>query len=622
MVLKSAPARLQCRISAITLLSIHVILLGYGAWLHSPTLNEPAHLAAGISYWKTNSFEVYCVNPPLVKMVAAIPVLIAGCETDWNPSVSMPGVRHEMEIGRRFSKANGSRILWLITIARWACIPFSLLGALVCYRWSCELYGNSSGLFALTLWCFCPNIIGHGQLISSDIASASFSALTCYTFWHWLKRPTWKSSVSSGVALGFAESTKTTLLILYPLWPIIWFLYRILQGNRLTFRDWFREGRLLLVRSLVSLFILNLVYGFEGSMTQLKEFRFVSDLFTSQTMSGKDESKISTTKERFSKLVSTGNRFADNWLGTIRLPFPKYYVYGIDFQRRDFENYPRNFFFAGQWSENGWWYFYICAAALKMPIGTLLLIIHATIVIPLECRMIACRSKVKGFDVVLLCNELVLLIPGLAVLAFVSSQTGINEHFRYVLPVFPFIYIVISRIVRDSYKRQKASGRPCASLKRALPIVLVGFSVVSSVMVCPHSLSYFNELVGGPRNGQRYLICSNIDWGQDLTNLQRWMAKHPEAKPLHLEYFGGIDPSNVGIECLSVSGRLTKEMQIELEPGWYAISVDRLVRSTDPTMRRPTISAFLHMPVIGHAGWSINIYYLDAPKKIEFLNER
>ncbi|MBA3313142.1 MAG: hypothetical protein M3552_15670 [Planctomycetota bacterium] len=73
------------------LLVVHAGLLGYGAVVHSPTYNEPAHLVAGISYWRFGRFDVYSVNPPLVRFVAAAPVLFAGCETDWESFRKGPG---------------------------------------------------------------------------------------------------------------------------------------------------------------------------------------------------------------------------------------------------------------------------------------------------------------------------------------------------------------------------------------------------------------------------------------------------------------------------------------------------------------------------------------------------
>lgn len=55
------------RWAIVVLLAIHTGLLAYSAYVHSPTLNEPGHLVAGLSHWKFGRFELYRVNPPLVR---------------------------------------------------------------------------------------------------------------------------------------------------------------------------------------------------------------------------------------------------------------------------------------------------------------------------------------------------------------------------------------------------------------------------------------------------------------------------------------------------------------------------------------------------------------------------
>jgi len=87
------------------LLVIHSCLLGYSAYVHSPTLNEPAHLVAGISHWKFGRFDIYNVNPPLVKLVAALPVMAVGYNEDWRGFSKGPGVRPERIMGEDVIKA-------------------------------------------------------------------------------------------------------------------------------------------------------------------------------------------------------------------------------------------------------------------------------------------------------------------------------------------------------------------------------------------------------------------------------------------------------------------------------------------------------------------------------------
>ncbi len=64
-------------------MGVHVALLAYAAFRDSPTYDEAVHLPAGVSHWQFGRYELYRVNPPLVRMVAALPVLAAGSETEW-----------------------------------------------------------------------------------------------------------------------------------------------------------------------------------------------------------------------------------------------------------------------------------------------------------------------------------------------------------------------------------------------------------------------------------------------------------------------------------------------------------------------------------------------------------
>ncbi|MGE0378243.1 MAG: hypothetical protein AB7Q45_22770, partial [Planctomycetaceae bacterium] len=133
------------------LLASHAGLLAYSATTHSPTVDEPGHLVAGLVHWEFGRFDVYKVNPPLVHYLAALPVIAAGYEADWSEFYDHPGARPEFSMGSAFIRANGERAIWLFTLARWACIPISLLGGLFCFLWSRELWNsNTAGLVSLT----------------------------------------------------------------------------------------------------------------------------------------------------------------------------------------------------------------------------------------------------------------------------------------------------------------------------------------------------------------------------------------------------------------------------------------------------------------------------------------
>jgi len=179
-----------------------------------------------------------------------------------------------------------------------------------------------------------------------------------------------------------------------------------------------------------------------------------------------------------------------------------------------------------------------------------------------------------------------LLLPAVAVFLLASFQHRYTTHFRYVLPAFGFAFVFMGRAYRQpSTKRQKL-----------LVAALVVWTVVSSLNVFPHSLSYFNELAGGPRCGHNHLVDSNIDWGQDLFRLKAWYDQHREARPLYTDVRSALPLDLYGIESDSV--------EYPLRPGWYAVSVHRL---------REHSSIYEQIPLDApdaRVGFSIYVYHV------------
>src|SRR5205814_2016262 len=142
----------------------------------------------------------------------------------------------------------------------------------------------------------------------------------------------------------------------------------------------------------------------------------------------------------------------------------------------------------GHFSSRGWWYFYLYALAIKVPLGTWLLIGFAS---SISFWKSAISSQLSSQSAIAAPDEAMVLAPAIIILTFVSLQTGFSEHMRYVLPVLPFVFVWISRIV-PLLRLQHA-------LFRWLATAALIWSIASSLLVFPHSLSYFNELAGGPR---------------------------------------------------------------------------------------------------------------------------
>jgi len=153
-------------------------------------------------------------------------------------------------------------------------------------------------------------------------------------------------------------------------------------------------------------------------------------------------------------------------------------------------------------------------------------------------------------------------------------------------------------------------------LRGLLVLALLLWSVGSSLHVYPHSLSYFNELAGGPDNGHRHLLDSNIDWGQDLLFLKEWVESHPEAASLGLAYHNYIDYRVCGTEYASVPPDPPTNVPLEKvasarfgpHPGYFAVDLHSL--------KAGRYKYFERFQSIAKAGYSIFIYHI-TPEQAE-----
>jgi hypothetical protein len=391
-------------------------------------------------------------------------VMLAGYRPAWDGFFEAPGARPEMNMGYAFLRANGPRSAWLITIARWGCLPFTLVGGLICFAWSRDLWGNSwAGLISLTLWCFEPFLMAHAEFITNDCAATSLGLGAGYFLWRWLRRPSRWRALAAGVALGLALLSKTTWFILIGLWPVLW-----------LFWSWARRGPTgspgrtsstlpfaaqLIALLIMGVYVLNLGYLFDGTLTRLGDYTFISRALAGPIKRG-----------------GVGNRFERTWLKNVPVPLPRQYVIGIDIQEEDFEASDEPSFLLGEWKKGGWWYYYLYGLLAKTSLGLQSLVALGIVSVfvrgrrrPISCpavgnaarqaasgpegRWAGFRSGDAGFH-----DLTILAAHGAIVLILVSSQTQLNQHVRYALPVLGFA-MVFAGSVAWSFEPDVSTGR-------------------------------------------------------------------------------------------------------------------------------------------------------------------
>ncbi len=281
-------------------------------------------------------------------------------------------------------------------------------------------------------------------------------------------------------------------------------------------------------------------YSFDGTFRPLKEYQFISS-----TLTGNNNEKNISAK--------VGNRFKTSWIGRLPVPFPKEFVQGIDTQKYDFEQGIESYV-NGTFSNRGWWWYYGYVLLLKEPLG----------VWALTILTLVGSCFVKGFNADFR-DGATLLVPFAATFFFISSQDGFSLHPRYDVLVLPFLYLLISKSGRLFEKKNWTLILPT--------VIALAWIVISSLSFYPHSMSYFNELAGGPRNWPKHLLGSNIDHGQDLYDLQYWHQRHPEAKPLFITHISPIPLEKLGVE---------RDGEVPEIPtaGWMLIGVNELHGNT------------------------------------------
>ncbi len=215
----------------------------------------------------------------------------------------------------------------------------------------------------------------------------------------------------------------------------------------------------------------------------------------------------------------------------------------------------------GSFSQSGWWYYHPLILLTKMPLPALaLLLIASALALGRSMRPV----------------EMGLIFPALVYLG-ASMLGSLNVGIRYLLPMLPLLYLFAARTAAGPLR----SGW----LRVGVLAILLGSQAALHVWIYPDYLAFYNLAVGGPRNGYRIAVDSNLDWGQDLPGLAAYLAKHDDQLQVYLSYFGWADPAYYGIDAVRLPGWPPPQPDpvrppfhpLNPPPGRYAISASNLV---------------------------------------------
>ncbi len=463
----------------------------HAARVETPTVDEFAHVPAGLAYWEYGRFDLYARNPPLYKLAMAIPLRLAGARV---PEPELPAFSGwgPWAYGADFQRANAERYLDLFWLARTLTVGMVLLAGACLYRWARQVFHPRAAAIATTLFFLNPVVLAHGHLATLDAACTVTVFATAFVL-RWalvrrslLLRRSLLRMAAVGSVWGVALLVKFTALLLAPAIVALVALHRWRDGRR-----GLAEAALVFGAALL---VVNLGLGFQGSFEPLGGYQFVSNL---------------------------GGGLQQLLPGAFPVPVPEVYLVGFDAQLRDTESGELGSYFLGRWSQGGHWIYPWLALAVKIPLPLLGLLVAS----PWFLRH-------RRLDRLELWHILAPLISLLFFLTF-FNQLGIG--IRYLLPAFPLLFLLVA----GAWPGQRGWKLPAAFLVHAA--LLVG-------MVHPAYLAWFNPLAGGPQGGHRVLADSDLDWGQDLYRLPEALASLEVREPVYLLYFGHVHPSVYGIE--------------------------------------------------------------------------
>jgi hypothetical protein len=200
----------------------------------------------------------------------------------------------------------------------------------------------------------------------------------------------------------------------------------------------------------------------------------------------------------------------------------------------------------GEWSQQGWWYYYPVTLFLKSPLAFIALLVTAAIAF-LKNRALSRPLEWAAWTCV-----------ALYLLAAMTSKVNIGV--RHLLPMFPLLTVGI--------------GCAIPRLKQWLVGGLVAWQTIICLLCAPLYLQFFSEAVGGPANGYKYLIDSNYDWGQDAKRLKAFLDER-HINQIYLDYFG----TQYSIEYLKIPNtRIDAEKARQIVQGWLVVSASQLMR--------------------------------------------
>lgn len=554
----------------------------------SAVWDEPQHLVAGYSALKFHDYRTDPEHPPFLRMWAALPLLgMDEIKFDIQKIDTMAPA--EWVLGGQFFFCHD--VLYvandadhLLYAARFMIVLLGVALGVLVFCWAHELFGFWPAMITLGLYTIEPNLLAHARLVTTDFGLTCFVFGTMYFLWRMARRLSVGNLCGLVVFFTLAQISKFSAVLLG---PIVLALLVVRVCRRSPWKTSIGRAaelsaRLAKLAAALAVFLVLVVVAWVAIWATY-DFRYLPSAAPGWRMDLHKDPVMLQRTPTITRAVA--------WTDEHRL-LPNAYSEG--FLLGQVKAQKRSGFLAGSYRVSGWWWFFPFAFLVKAPMSVLLLFVTGVVL---------CTIRWRRF----LDDTAYALLPLAAFLA-AAMTAKLNIGARHILPIYPFALLSAGYAIAELHGEQR---KPFRLLLGSLCLLAVS----EFILVCPHYLAFFNQFTGGPRNGHKYLVDSNLDWGQDLKGLKRWMDKRA-VRHVSLSYFGTADPAYYKIDCTYLPGGPFFDENLVGDPrlpGFVAVSVTNLRGVYFPESARNFYKPLLNMKPAAVIGYSIYVYWVDRP---------
>ncbi len=593
--------------AATSMILLMLILAITSMWDESATMDEGPHISAGYTYIKYKDMRLNPEHPPIIKDLAGLALQFINVKFQNNHPSWTTNINDQWITGPIMFYESGNDADKVIRTARLGVIGLLAVLGFFIFKFARNAFGTRAGLIALFLYSFSPTFLAHGRYVTTDVAAALGFFIGILFFIRYLKKRTRKAMVFAGLALGIALTLKFSTFILIPIVFGLGLVAAIInwQPENSAFSP--SKNFLRLMGGLIA------IYAIAFAVIYIVYIPHVWN-YPAERQYSDSAFLLSSFKIRF--MVSF--QLALTKINILR-PIAQYLLgLFMVLQRATGGN---TTYFLGEVSASGWSYYFPVMYAIKEQLVLHILTVLAIFLAVKNWLKNRKATKAKNQEIISQIPQPISWIkkiwikiklqaansakwlrhyPNFVIFAAVSFLafywlnsivSNLNIGVRHVLPTLPFVYLLVANQISDWLGKRRIlnpeqAQKPIQAIKQALKtyieyglkiafLFLFGlWYLMTAIVTYPYYLSYFNEIVGGPSQGHKYAVDSNLDWGQDLKRLTKFVNENNIEK-IRVDYFGSGSPKYY----LGDKYQQWWSSKQPHEKGWYAISATFLMGS-------------------------------------------